>query len=248
MPSLIYFKSLMLTKVARGAANVYGNPASRLIRKTATVERCPSWSVKNVVQHARVSHWQNSIACELMNSPSKRITADHVPSLSTGLTDVFTTRVGERSFIQNDQENRHQKEMRPDRIYGLRTTEAMEESLQQLHISHLGENTALEYLSKRLTMSCNPDCGGRACIYPFLAMEAKSLKGDGNWKYIETQTAIPIRNHLYLQLQLQDDQDNKMKVPGGPLSWFLAHIGEQWRVYGCYVTKSNSDSLPCYVS
>ena len=169
-------------------------------------------------------------------------------SLSTGLTDIFTYRIGERSFIQNDPENRHRIEMRPDRIYGLRTTEAMEESLQQLHVSHLGENTALGYLSKRLTISCNPDSSGRPCIYPFLAIEANSHKGNSNWKDIETQTAIPIRNHLYLQLQLQDDQDNKMKVPGGPLSWFLAYIGEQWRVYGFYVTKSSPGSLPYYVS
>ena len=195
-----------------------------------------------------MSHWQNSIACELISSPSKRIITDHVSSLSTGLTDIFTYRIGERSFIQNDPENCHRIEKKPDRVYGLRTTEAMAESLQQLHISHLGENTALEYLSKRLTMSCNPDGGDQPCIYPFLAMEAKSLKGDGNWKEIETQTAIPIRNHLNLQLQLQDDKDNRMKVPGGPLSWFLAYIGEQWRVYGCYVTKSSPDNLPCYVS
>jgi len=169
-------------------------------------------------------------------------------SLSTGLTDIFTYRIGERSFIQNDPENRHRIEMRPDRIYGLRTTEAMEESLQQLHVSHLGENTALGYLSKRLTISCNPDSSGRPCIYPFLAIEAKSHKGNSNWKDIETQTAIPIRNHLYLQLQLQEDPDNKMKVPGGPLSWFLSYKGEEWKVYGCYVTKSSPDSLPYYVS
>ncbi|KAI4641179.1 hypothetical protein J4E93_008058 [Alternaria ventricosa] len=213
------------------------------------------WELENKKRAKQMIYWAVRSRDDYQNEDGWRMELEpyvferfkiEVGCLSTGLTDIFTYRIGERSFIQNDPENRHRIEKKPDRIYGLRTTEAMAESLQQLHITHLEENTALKYLSKRLTMSCNPDGGDQPCIYPFLAMEAKSLKGDGNWKDIETQTAIPIRNHLYLQLQLQDDQDNKMKVPGGPLSWFLAHIGEQWRVYGCYVTKSSPDSLPCY--
>jgi hypothetical protein len=79
-------------------------------------------------------------------------------------------------------------------------------------------------------------------------MEAKSLKGGSNFQDIENQTAVPIRNLLYLQLKLQEDEFNKMKVPGGPLAWFFAYIGEQWRVYGCYVTKAEPDALPYYVS
>ncbi|KAI4920652.1 uncharacterized protein J4E92_008295 [Alternaria infectoria] len=199
------------------------------------------WAVRSRDDHQNEDSWR----MELEPYVFKRFKIE-VGCLSTGLTDIFTYRIGERSLIQNDPENRHRIKKQPDRVYGLRTTEAMAESLQQLHISHLGENTALKYLSKRLTMSCNPDGGDQPCIYPFLAMEAKSHKGDGNWKDIETQTAIPIRNHLYLQLQLQDDPDNKMKVPGGPLSWFLAYRGEEWKVYGCYVTKSSPDSLPSY--
>jgi hypothetical protein len=184
-----------------------------------------------------------------MTSQSKRITADRVPSSGTGLSDIFTTRIGERSFIQNDPEDRHHVVMQPDRIHGLMTTVAVEKSMQQPHIPQLGaDNQPEDVLSKRLTMSCNPDSGDEVCIYPFLVMEAKSLKGGSNFKDIETQTAIPIRNHLYLQLMLEDDKDNNMKVPGGPMSWFFAYIGEQWRVYGCYVTKSSPDDLPHYVS
>jgi len=169
--------------------------------------------------------------------------------LSTGLTDIFTTRIGERSVIQDDPENRHRIAMQPDRIYGLRTTDAMEKILQQPQISHLGEGHEDEdVLLDRLTISCNPDSGGRASIYPFLVMEAKSLKGESNFQQIEMQTAVPIRNHLYLQLKLQEDKFNRMQVPGGPLSWFLAWVGEMWRVYGCYVTKPSSEDLPHYVS
>ncbi|KAI4915315.1 hypothetical protein J4E85_010440 [Alternaria conjuncta] len=193
------------------------------------------WELENKRRAKQMIYWAVRSRDDYQNEDSWRMELEpyvfkrfKIEVGCTGLTDIFTYRIGERSFIQNDPEN-CRIEKKPDRVYGLRTTEAMAESLQRLHISHLGENTALRYLSQRLTMSCNPDSGDQPCIYPFLAMEAKSLKGDGDWKYIETQTAIPIRNHLYLQLQLQDDQDNKMKVPGGPLSWFLAHIGEQWR-------------------
>jgi hypothetical protein len=196
-----------------------------------------------------VSHRQDSIACEWVHSPCKRLIANYATSLSTGLSDIFTTRIGERSVIQDDPENYHRVEMQPDRIYGLRTTDAMEKILQRPHISHLGEDPKLEdVLLNRLTISCNPDSGGRASIYPFLVMEAKSLKGGSNFQKIETQTAVPIRNHLYLQLKLQEDEFNRMQVPGGPLAWFLAYVGEMWRVYGCYVTKSSPDNLPYYVS
>jgi hypothetical protein len=183
-----------------------------------------------------------------MKSPSNRTKTNREPSLGTGLSDIFTTRIGERSVIQNDPENLRQIEMQPDRIYGLRTTDAMEKILQRPHNSHLRDDPEIDDLLDRLTISCNPDSGGRASIYPFLVMEAKSLKAGSSFQKIETQTAVPIRNHLYLQLKLQEDEFNRMQIPGGPLSWFLAYIGEMWRVYGCYVTKSSPDGLPYYVS
>ncbi|USP81292.1 hypothetical protein yc1106_08566 [Curvularia clavata] len=166
--------------------------------------------------------------------------------LGTGMSEIFSTRIGERSVIQGDPENDHRIEMRPDRIYGLRTTDAMEKILQRPHNSYLREDPEIDELLERLTISCNPDSGGRASIYPFLVMEAKSLKSKSNFLEIERQTAVPIRNHLYLQLKLQEDEFNKMQIPGGPLSWFLAYIGEMWRVYGCYVTKANPSDLPHY--
>ncbi|EMD94571.1 hypothetical protein COCC4DRAFT_66237 [Bipolaris maydis ATCC 48331] len=166
--------------------------------------------------------------------------------LPTGLTDIFTTRIGERSVIQNDPENHRQIEMQPDRIYGLKTTDAIEKILERPHNSYLGKDPEIDELLNRLTISCNPDSGGRASIYPFLVMEAKSLKSNSDFRKIEIQTAVPIRNHLYLQLKLQEDEFNRMPIPGGPLSWFLAYVGEMWRVYGCYVTKSGPDDLPYY--
>lgn len=217
--------------------------------RRATVEQRTSQSVKNVVQHARVSNCRDSIACKLMNPLSKETMANHMPSLDTGFSNIFSARIGERSLIQGDPENPDNTAMQPDRIYGLRATDAIQKILKQPQVSHLGRTSELkDGLQGRLTISCNPDSGGEATIYPFLVLEAKSLKGGSNFPDIENQTAVPIRNLLYLQLKLQEDEFNKMKVPGGPLAWFFAYVGERWRVYGCYVTKAEPDALPYYVS
>jgi hypothetical protein len=89
--------------------------------------------------------------------------------------------------------------MQPNQIYSLRTTDAIERILEQPHVSHLREDPELKDVSlNRLTISCNPDSSRRALIYPFLVIEAKSLKGGSNFQKIKTQTAVPIRNHLYL--------------------------------------------------
>ncbi|CAN9326718.1 unnamed protein product [Alternaria alternata] len=150
--------------------------------------------------------------------------------LSTRLPNIFSERIGERSIIQDDPENHHGIEMKPDRVYGLRTTDSIDNILQQPHTSHLNEVSELnDDVRGRLTTHCNPDSGGEATIYPFLVMEAKSLKSRKNFLDIETQTAIPIRNQLLLQHKLQEHDFNNMPTPGGPLSWFLAYVGEMWR-------------------
>ncbi|KAB2107022.1 hypothetical protein AG0111_0g4835 [Alternaria gaisen] len=195
----------------------------------------------------------NSRTKNLAERQHRRTVCDCEPSskqngiLSTGRTNIFSERIGERSIIQDDPENHHGKEMKPDRVYGLRTTDSIENIWQQPHTSHFGHASELEFDSLgSLTKSCNPDSGGEATIYPFLVMEAKSLKSRKNFLDIETQTAIPIRNQLLLQHKLQKHDFNKMPTPGGPLSWFLAYVGETWRVYGCFITKSSSNNLPCY--
>ncbi|KAJ4371532.1 hypothetical protein N0V83_004751 [Neocucurbitaria cava] len=179
------------------------------------------WELDNKLRAKRVTQkaaqartaYQNEDGwrMELENRVFERFEIE-VACLGTGLSDIFTTRIGERSVIQDDPENYHQIAMKPDRIYGLRTTDAIDKILQQPRNSHLGEDPELEdVLLNRLTISCNPDSGGRAAIYPFLVMEAKSLKGGSNFQKIENQTAVPIRNHLSLQLKLQEDGFNRMQ-------------------------------------
>ncbi|OCL07705.1 hypothetical protein AOQ84DRAFT_294587, partial [Glonium stellatum] len=72
-------------------------------------------------------------------------------------------------------------------------------------------------------------------LFPFLVLEAKGEKGTENFGHMEIQTAFPIKNALELQYNLLKTHGNTMDVPGGPLVWFLAYRGEDWRVYGAVI-------------
>lgn len=137
----------------------------------------------------------------------------------------------------------------PDRIHGLQSTTSLEKLLQQQYEAQSQQNSEpSRRLADVLQVSCNPDCGGQRLLFPFLVMEAKSAKGGSNFDEIEVQTAHPIINLLSLQHQLQIAEFNNMKMPGGPLAWFLANVGEIWRVYGCYATSSGDRPRPSWVS
>jgi len=91
----------------------------------------------------------------------------------------------------------------------------------------------------------NVENGGEPLLFPFLVLEAKSEKSPENFEHMEIQTAFPIKNALQLQYDLLKAKGNRMDVPGGPLVWFLANRGEDWRVYGAVVHEE--DGRPNYV-
>jgi hypothetical protein len=92
----------------------------------------------------------------------------------------------------------------------------------------------------------NPDNGGSPLLFPFLLLEAKREKHAQNFEQMETQTAFPIKHALQLQYDLLQTPGNTMDVPGGPLVWFLANRGEDWRVYAGHVQER--EGRPKYVS
>lgn len=95
-------------------------------------------------------------------------------------------------------------------------------------------------------VSINPDNGGDPLLFPFLLLEAKGEKGPENFEHMEIQTSFPIKHALKLQYDLLKTPGNTMDVPGGPLTWFLANRGEDWRVYAAFVHEK--DGRPDYVS
>lgn len=75
-----------------------------------------------------------------------------------------------------------------------------------------------------------------ALLFPFLIIEAKSGKKSGCFEDIETQTALPILALLKLQENLHDQMTDTVSE-SGPLVWFFAYRGCEWRVYAGYVTN-----------
>lgn len=64
--------------------------------------------------------------------------------------------------------------------------------------------------------------------FPFLILEAKSEGGCRGFRAVEKQTAFPIKRLVDLQKTLR----KKGKEPvERALVWFLAFIGNTWRVY-----------------
>ena len=167
-----------------------------------------------------------------------------------GLSPIFSSRIQEPNYLFHDHAaklNVIKKE--PDRIHGLQSTTSLERLLQQHYDAQSQHDSEpSRRVVDLLQISGNPDGGGKRLLFPFLVMEAKSGKGGSDFDEIEIQTAHPIMNLLMLQHELQQIESNKMAVPGGPLAWFLANVGEKWRVYGCYVTSSGNASRPFWVS
>ena len=98
--------------------------------------------------------------------------------------------------------------------------------------------TLQDYTSSRKELRHSPFCDGNV-LYPFLILEAKSeVRGPG-FHSIETQIAVPIITLMKLQENLSKVSGNKLK----PLVWFLAYMGDLWRVYA---SVSDGPTLVCY--
>jgi hypothetical protein len=134
----------------------------------------------------------------------------------------------------------------PDRIHGLQRTTMFEKLLQEVYSHEESEHSRPRSIEEVLQVSINPDNGGDPLLFPFLLLEAKGEKGPENFEHMEIQTSFPIKHALKLQYDLLKTRGNTMDVPGGPLIWFLANRGEDWRVYAAFVHEE--DGRPNYVS
>jgi hypothetical protein len=94
--------------------------------------------------------------------------------------------------------------------------------------------------------SINPDNGGSPLLFPFLILEAKQENSITGFDGAEVQSSLPILEALKLQYDLMKVTGNSVEVPGGPLVWYLAKRGEDWRVYAAYVNEH--EGSPKFVS
>lgn len=108
----------------------------------------------------------------------------------------------------------------PDRIYGLRRTQGLAKAL-----NHLSQD-ACRFSPFRKAID--------PLLFPFLVLEAKAEKSPDSWLSIERQTAFPIMTLLRMQEELQQLCEPRPEWADGPLVWFLANKGNDWRLYAAF--------------
>jgi hypothetical protein len=122
---------------------------------------------------------------------------------------------------------------RPDRIIGFQDTGSLARRLDP--IAHrLQDEAGIKTI--RETTECtvlNHKSG--LLLFPFLVIEAKSETGEG-FSACARQTAFPIWKMLKIQEELQSKSGENLEY-GGPLLWYIAYRGEEWRLSGCYTVK-----------
>lgn len=148
------------------------------------------------------------------------------------MNPLFDDRAQETIIQEDALQSQMPKKEEPDRVYGLRMTKRLERLL-------------LWTEDKRVTSGGKPigECiktspfrhAGEPIIFPFLALEAKSEKGRDAFSDVEMQTAFTIRALLKLQDELRKATGEESQWESGPLVWFLANKGEQWRVAAAYI-------------
>ena len=147
-------------------------------------------------------------------------------------------------FSENRSEG-HLKNRRPDRILGFQETNSLSRRLAQydLMAGKLGDDPALKTLWETVE-STVLNHKGNALLFPFLVIEAKSRYGD-SFDACDIQTALPILKMLKIQEDLQAKSQMTLEY-GGPLLWYIAYRGEDWRLSVCYISEKSDEHL--YVS
>jgi hypothetical protein len=165
--------------------------------------------------------------------PILRTINDLTCSFDTGLNPLFSDRAQEVIIHDAVLRSALSKQEKPDRVYGLRSTHNFEILLDAL-TNRTESHFAQEDDTKDLKFSPFRQ-DGDPLLFPFLILEAKSEKGPNSFGAIEKQTAFSIRTLLQMQANLHHTVGARSTCLGGPLVWFFASKGEEWRVSACYV-------------
>jgi hypothetical protein len=164
----------------------------------------------------------------------------YTPSLERGLNPLFSDRAQEVILHDASLRSVLPKQEQPDRVYGLRSTKNFQKLLNA--ISEQAESQSLDNKDAKDLKISPFRQDGDPLLFPFLVLEAKSEKGQDNFDSIEMQTAFSLRTLLKLQADLQQAVGTPSASLGGPLVWFFASKGEQWRVSAGYVVNKEQTS------
>jgi hypothetical protein len=178
---------------------------------------------------------------------------------------IFSSRADEMVSIdlpKNDPDKRFENEMvsmdlseidpdkrvesrRPDRIIGFQETRSFSRRLERYDLmAGQSENEAGGVTLWETVESTVLNHKGNSLLFPFLIIEAKKRHG-APFEYCNLQTAAPILKMLKMQEDLQKKSNMTLEY-GGPLVWYIAYRGEDWRLSGCYV--SDKPDEPLYAS
>jgi hypothetical protein len=154
-------------------------------------------------------------------------------------------------IIHGGEANFELRPRKPDRVYGLQQTKFFTQARQVITAriqDQVTEEPELDESFKTFQFTPFED-RARPLIFPFLISEAKTERGD-SFDACERQTAFPIWTLLRLQEVLQARSKQSLTEQGGPLVWFFANRGEEWRLYGCFtdVDEDSRDQHTSYVN
>ena len=132
------------------------------------------------------------------------------------------------------------KQEQPDRVYGLRSTKNFQRLLDAISEQAESQSPDNPHAKDLKISPFRQD--GDPLLFPFLVLEAKSEEGQDNFDLVEMQTAFSLRTLLQMQADLQQAIGKSSPSIAGPLVWFFASKGEQWRVSAGYVTNEKQTS------
>ncbi|KAI0410430.1 hypothetical protein F5X98DRAFT_110561 [Xylaria grammica] len=162
---------------------------------------------------------------------------------AVGLNPIFCHREDEvvtlEPEVARSLDHKDRKYQKPDAIYGLRQTRNIENLLNDSRKGDIeldGETgTTSKLLREELNPSASLDREGDELLFPFLVVEAKAGKSDCEWEDIQVQTAFPIKMFLDTQNRLRSAAGRRSSWQAGPLVWFFANRGKDWRVSAAYI-------------
>jgi hypothetical protein len=173
----------------------------------------------------------------LVGSLSFKITVVLISgSYEIGINSLFDDRTQEM-ILHDPLISPHLPDQEPDRVYGLRATKNFSQLLSQTASSSLGASGGTT-IGERVRSSPFKE-GTEPLLFPFLILEAKSESSPNGFGDVQIQTAFPIFALLKLQEDLQA-QAKASESGASPLVWFFANRGDAWRVYGCFVSNSET--------
>ena len=156
------------------------------------------------------------------------MTLNNADRWEEGTNRIFDSHADEKIVPDESIPRSLSKQVRPDRVYGLRRTNRIKRLLTERRTPEghrIGEIIRTHPFSDKC----------EELIYPFLVLEAKSEKSSYSLSDAEAQTACTIVTLLQLQIDLLQKAKNGSISHQDPLVWFLSHKGENWTVAICFV-------------